>query len=166
MKGIRYQSLCSGKWHHLIQTLMKPTLYHEEVSHYFGFTWAISFTKNTFPWDLVNIYSSFKIQLRGLPSWSSGQESAFQCRTGRFDAWSRQLSPSTTTSEPMCSRAWMLQPRAHAPQQRPSTAKTSGTTQVCLWSLLRPTLLEVCSHFWSVPLWNPWTCSTVVNMVV
>lgn len=108
MKGIRYQSLCSGKWSHLIQTLMKPALYHEEVSHYFGFTWAICFTKNTFPWDLVNIYSSFKIQLKGLPSWSSGQESAFQCRTGRFDAWSRQLSPSTTTSEPMCSEARVL----------------------------------------------------------
>lgn len=43
---------------------MKPTLYHREVSHYFTITWVISFAKNAFHWDLVNTYSSFKMQLK------------------------------------------------------------------------------------------------------
>lgn len=56
--------LCSDKWSNLIQTLMKPTLYHHEVSFYYPSAWAISFTKNAFYRDLMNTYSSFKIQLK------------------------------------------------------------------------------------------------------
>ena len=49
---------------------------------------------------------SFKKSLPGLPWWSSGWESACQCRGHRFDPWSRkipyasgQLSPWATTTE-------------------------------------------------------------------
>ena len=48
-----------------------------------------------------------KCDILGLPWWSSGKESAFQCRGHGFDPWSgkiphavEQLSPSTTTTEP------------------------------------------------------------------
>ena len=53
-----------------------------------------------------------------LPRWSSGEESARQCREHRFDPWSGkiphtagQLSPWATTTEP-------VHPRAHASQRR------------------------------------------------
>ena len=47
-------------------------------------------------------------QKSGLSRWSSGQESAYHCRSHRFNPWSRkiphaseQLSPYATTAEPV-----------------------------------------------------------------
>ena len=82
------------------------------------------------------------IMITGLPWWSSGWEYPCQCRGHVCDLWSRkiphaaeQLSPGATT-EPTPYSCWSLctlQPalcnekppqwEAHAPQQRPSTAK-------------------------------------------
>ena len=53
-------------------------------------------------------------QLRGLPWWSSGWNSALTMQGPRFNPWSgkipKQLSLSTTTTEAVHSRAHMLQP--------------------------------------------------------
>ena len=52
----------------------------------------------------------------GHPWWSSCYEPTCQCREHGFDPWSRkipyaeeQLSPCTTTTKPVCSRAHVLQ---------------------------------------------------------
>ena len=51
---------------------------------------------------------TIKKYAKGFPSWSSGRESACQCRGHGFDPWSgkiphaaEQLSPCTTTTEPV-----------------------------------------------------------------
>ena len=84
--------------------MQNPTLFshsHSTYSHY----WI----QNT----------NVKNELRHL-WWSSGRESAFQCRGHGFHSWSRkiphaivQLSPCATTTEPTCPRACPLQ------QQKP-----------------------------------------------
>ena len=65
----------------------------------------------------------------GFPWWSSGKESARQCRGHRLDPWSwevshtvGQLSPCTTSTEPMCHKHWGL----HTPE--PTLHKRSHTS--------------------------------------
>ena len=56
---------------------------------------------------LIFYTSSLQDLTGGLPSWSSGKESACQCREHKFDSWSgdaaEQLSPSAKTTEPVLS---------------------------------------------------------------
>ena len=62
----------------------------------------------------------------GLPWWSSGEESTFQCRGRRFDPWLGTKSPHATgqlslpnaTPEPESHKA-----RSCPPQLRPNTVK-------------------------------------------
>ena len=61
----------------------------------------------------------FKKGSKGLPWWSSGQESACQCRGHKFDLWSgkiphaaRQLSPCVMSTE-ACALELMLHKRNH-----------------------------------------------------
>ena len=58
----------------------------------------------------------FRVNVLGLPWWSRSLESVCQCRGHGFNPWSRkiphaagQLSPCATTTDPVCSRARVLQ---------------------------------------------------------
>ena len=64
----------------------------------------------------------------GLPWWSSGKESALQCRGRRFDPWSGNYNPMCCgTTKPACHNYW-----AHTPQQEsPCAANYRADT---LWS--------------------------------
>ena len=69
----------------------------------------------------------------GLPQWSSGEESALQCKAWEFDpCWraktphaSEQLRPCTATTASLSryKRSCTTQPRSRVPQPRPNTAK-------------------------------------------
>ena len=62
----------------------------------------------------------------GLSWWSSGEESACQCRRHKCDPWFRkipraveQISPCATTTKPACCSYWnSMCPRAGVPQQK------------------------------------------------
>ena len=88
--------------------------------------------KDFFPALITNILTFFcpKRNSSGLPWWSSGEESACQCRRHGYYPWSGkttrphaagQLSPCTTTTEPeLCSpgaaNTEACEPRTSAPQ--------------------------------------------------
>ena len=68
-------------------------------------------------WTPFETETIFSKNFQELPWWSSGLESALQCRGYQFNPWSRkiphavgQLSPCTTTTEPVCYNYWS--PRA------------------------------------------------------
>ena len=65
---------------------------------------------------MYEIVGLFKVSIQEFPWWSSGQESACQCRGHRFNPWcgkiphaEEQLSPSATTTEACMPRARVLQ---------------------------------------------------------
>ena len=74
----------------------------------------------------------------GIPWWSSGEESAIQCKGHRFDPWSRKIPHEQDNYEPTC--AGQLCPsatttvscttttEARAPQQEKNTLRSRRTT--------------------------------------
>ena len=63
---------------------------------------------------------------QGLLWWSSGEETAPQCRGRRFDSWSGNQDSTfhgATKSSPGNRRACMMQQRSCVPQLRPDTAR-------------------------------------------
>ena len=80
-----------------------------------------------------------KGQIRGLPWWLSGKESACQCKGHRFDPWSRkiphaseQLSPRATITEPTRLRHGSLHAshtEAYTPHTRKPTRYTAHAPQ-------------------------------------
>ena len=75
-------------------------------------TSVLTSTHGNYPsWSLR--HNILKAMVPGLPWWSSGYESACQCKGHRFDPWSRriphateQLSLCATTTEPACHNYW------------------------------------------------------------
>ena len=84
----------------------------------------------------------------GLPWWLSGKESACQCRRHGFSPWSgkiphatEQLSPHTTTIEPV---PWSL--GAHVLQLLSSCATTTELLPLLSWHTLEPVLPNKKGH--------------------
>ena len=103
--------------------------------------YVIRYTAHLCTWNYHNIvnrlYSNIKQKVKrkdtqGLPWWRSGKESACQCRGHGFELWSgkiplaaEQLSPCTTTTEPV------------------------------LWSPWATTAEPTCHNYWSLCAWSP-----------
>ena len=73
------------------------------------FTFLCNCNHHLFP----ELFSNCKAEILGLPRWSSGQESTYQCRGHRFNPCSGksphaagQLSPGATATEPVPQNYW------------------------------------------------------------
>ena len=68
--------------------------------------------------------------LRGLPWWLSGRESAYRCRRHGFDTWSRKILQTTGQRSPCATATEPARCRACAPQQEKPLQREALVLQV------------------------------------